>query len=344
MHLNFLLREMTHLRYYIPIIEEGNKRGVKSRFLIVPSHKYNCPTLPDHRKLCGDLAESYGIEIYNGKLENLTGFFFVNENSGIEIANRISKLKKNKIIVLTYQTDFTACYPKYKDLADHILMPSKNIAKFYEIEDNKNLYLGIPKYDVSIDKDFVISKYALSPDKNKALVIWPKSRDLNKFPISIINSFHQLGWQVIVKARGKDPASESTKRNLKESGHKYFEDYWLPHTTQELLEASDLVINCGSTTIEECVMHQVPLINFDIKPEFRHGIKQKHRVTHSYLYDYDFCSNLRETNLHISPEELKEMIDDLFARDLKTAFKKCKKDWLYDHKNTCKNLLDVILS
>ena len=46
MTFNFLLREMTHLRYFIPIVEEGNARGVKSNFYITHSGKYNCPNLP----------------------------------------------------------------------------------------------------------------------------------------------------------------------------------------------------------------------------------------------------------------------------------------------------------
>jgi len=35
---------------------------------------------------------------------------------------------------------------------------------------------------------------------------------------------------------------------------------------------------------------------------------------------------------------------EIFRKDLKSEFKRCKQDWLYDHKNTCKNLLDVLLS
>ena len=50
MTLNFLLREMTHLRYYIPIIEEGNRRGIKSKFCLMSSGKYNCPT--KHTDVC----------------------------------------------------------------------------------------------------------------------------------------------------------------------------------------------------------------------------------------------------------------------------------------------------
>ena len=221
-------------------------------------------------------------------------------------------------------------------------MPSENIAKHYNLVNEKNLYVGVPKYDVNINKQNVIEKYGLDPNKKKVLIFWPKARDLHKFPIDIIKNFNQLGWQVLVKARAKDPLSDGTQKDLFRSNNVWFYDGWFPHTSQELLEVSNLVVNSGSTAIEECIMHEVPLINFDIKPEVRHGQKQKHRVTHSYLYDYDFCLNLKGLDSSFSTPKLSAMVNLLLQRDLSKSFKKCKQDWLYDHKNTCKNLLDVL--
>jgi len=341
MYLNFLLREMTHLRYYVPIIEEGNRRGIKSRFLITPSRKYNCPL--KHHSVCEDIMNRYNIEAYDGK-KKVEGVLFINENSGLEYTKNVMS-ENCKLVVTTYQTDFTESYSKYYDEADYIMMPSKNIANYYNLHNDKNLYLGITKYDEPIDKQSVYEKYTnIDKKKKKVLLMWPKYRDLHKFPIDIIRNFNELGWQVLVKTRGKDPVSKETTRDLEDNGNCVFYDNWYPHTTQELLEISDLVVNCGSTTIEECVMHEVPIINFDIKPEIRHGQVKKHRVTHSYLYDYDFCLDLKALDTSFSTQKLKEMIDGIFSKDLITAFKKCKKEWLYDHKNTCKHLLDVILS
>ena len=288
--------------------------------------------------------EEYDADIFQGSIEDIEGFWFVNESSGLDITNEVAKTKKAKTVVTTYQTDFVQCYPKYRDIADHILMPSLNIASHYGFEDNKNLYVGIPKYDTLFNKEEILKKYNLDPNKKKVLIMWPKTRDLAKFPIDIIQNFQQLGWQVLVKARAKDPISEKTRRTLIENGHQYFYDGWFPHTSQELLEVSNLVVNCGSTTIEECVMHEVPLINFDIKPEVRHGMKQKYRVTHDYLYDYKFCINIPSLNKNFNTAMLGAMISSLMQKDLKSEFKRCKREWLYDHKNTCKNLLDVILS
>lgn len=342
MTLNFLLREMTHLRYFIPIVEEGNKRGLKSKFCVVPSGKYNCPLI--HQKFLDEIAESMNIELLNGFDKNIEGIYFCNENSGLEWTKMVKNAGKCKIVVTTYQTDFIACYKDYIEIADHILMPSKNISEHYNRISDKNLYMGIPKYDVQIDKNTVIERYGLDPYRKKVLLMWPKARDLHKFPIDIIENFNQLGWQVLVKARGKDPLSESTRKDLLQNNNVWFYDGWFPHTSQELLEVSDLVVNSGSTTIEECVMHEVPLINFDIKPEIRHGRKQEHRVTHSYLYDYNFCLNLKTLDSSFSTAKLSAMINLLLQRDLSKSFKLCKEDWLYDHKNTCKNLLDMLIS
>ena len=341
--LNFLLREMTHLRYYIPIVIEGNKRGLKSKFCIIPSNKYNCPLM--HKDVCKRVMKEHNIETFGGPVGNIDGYWFVNENSGLEITKEVAKTKKAKIIVTTYQTDFTQCYNSYEELADYIMMPSQNISKYYGFESSKNLYLGIPKYDTVIDKEKVVRKYKLNPAKKKVLMMWLKSRDLSKFPIDIVQNFNELGWQVLVKARAKDPVSEKTKQYLLKNDNLVFYDGWYPHTSQELLEASNLVVNCGSTTIEECVMHEVPLINFDIKPNVRHGKKQKYRVTHDYLYEYEFCNNITSLNKKFNTAALESMTQDLLQKnDLKSEFKKCKKDWLYDHKNTCKHLLDVLIS
>ena len=341
-NLNFLLREMTHLRYYIPIVKEGNKRGLKSKFRIIPSNKYNCPVM--FPEFLQKIALENNIEITDEHPKDFEGVYFCNENSGIEWTKKVKDSGKCKIVVSTYQTDFTICYQDYANLADYIIMPSKNIAEFYELGNKKNLYVGIPKYDIDLNKQHIEHKYGLDSNKKKVLIVWPKSRDLHKFPIDIISNFDDLGWQVLVKARGKDPISTKTQEYLLQNNNKWFYDGWFPHTSQELLEVSDLVVNSGSTIIEECVMHEVPVINFDIKPEVRHGRKQKYRVTHSYLYDYDFCLNLKGLDSSFSTSNLRAMIGFLFQSDLKSSFKQCKKEWLYDHKNSCKNLLDVLIS
>lgn len=340
MNLNFTLREMTHLRYFAPIALEGAKQGLSVTFYVSPSNKYNCPMLPRNSKDLVLFASQNGIDIKSiADLKEAKDTIITNEKSCME---QISKLQNIVKVATTYQTDFVNNYKafKYEDVYDCIAMPSENIAKFYELESSKNIYVGIPKYDISLDRQSVIKKYNLSNDKNRALFIWPKARDMHKMPIDIISNFNELGWQVVVKTRGKDPISKNTIDYLIENGNIVLSDSsWYPHTTQELLEASNLVINSGSTMIEECVMHNTPLINFDIKPKNRHGRVHKHRVTHSYLYEYDFCTNLKGLDKSFTTQKLDDMIKSLIEKDLLKSFELCKSEWLHNHNNSSKKLI-----
>ena len=338
MQLNFLLREMTHLRYFIPIVKEGNKRGLQSLFYVIPSYKYNCPE--KHALVLNSVGQKHNIIFKKGQeITSASGIIFTSEESGIGL---IKKNKKAKKVTMTYQTDFTASYKNYVDHVDHIMMPSEEVAKFYNLESEKNLYVGSPKYDITINKSKVMDLYGL-PESKKVLIILPKQRDahaVNLNPLCV--AMKKMGYTLIFKARAKDSLSSEEQSMISKNGDFYFEDVsWYPHTTQQLLEVSDFVVNFGSTTIEECIMHNVPLINFDIKPKFRHGEKKKYRVTHEYLYNYKFCFDMKPDNLneHSATETIKELL----SSDLSEEFKSARQKYLHDHKNTCKTLLDMIL-
>ena len=343
MKINFALREMTHLRYYAPLVISANKQNISSTFYVTNSNKYNCPMIKKNQKQLMAFCAKNNVTVKNiSDLGSAKNVVITNEKSCLDYIVNLKNIKK---ISMTYQTDFHINYKKYdyENVYDHILMPSRNIADFYNLHTDKNLYTGITKYDVQLNKQKVLEKYKLTEGVKKVLFIWPKPRDMHKMPIDIISNFNELGWQVLVKTRGKDPINQNTVRYLLDNGNRVFvDDSWYPHTTQELLEISDLVVNSGSTTIEECVMHEVPLINFDIKPADRHGRVHKPRVSHSYLYDYDFCINLKTLDKSFNTVGLGAMIDKLFTKDLDKSFKTCKKDWLYDHKNSCTNLLNMI--
>ena len=349
MQLNFFLREMTHLRYFIPIVAEGNKRDWKSTFYVVPSHKYNCPNLPKNLEDLYKICEEHDIDIRAGKeIVDAEGVIFTSEESGIDIIKKNTKAKK---ITMSYQTDFILSYKNYVDVVDHIMMPSRFIAEYYNLMSDKNLYLGSPKYDIEIDKQAVLKKYNF-PDQKKVLIMLPKSRDAGKINLnSLCLHFKNCGYCLIFKARGKDPLSSQEVEHIRARGDFYFEDdSWYPHLSQELIEISDMIINFGSTSIEECVMHNTPLLNFDIKPEIRHGKKMPYRITHEYLYDYDFCTNVTsEIMPKISSKDgefrdryVTAVIHDLCTYDHMTEFQEARQAHLHDHKNTCKMLLDTL--
>ena len=56
----FLLGEMTHLRYFVPLAREYNRRKISSCFLIYFSGKYNCPS--QHNNELDKVCKKYNIE------------------------------------------------------------------------------------------------------------------------------------------------------------------------------------------------------------------------------------------------------------------------------------------
>jgi len=338
MNLNFILMEMTHLRYWMPLALEGKSRGCKIKFFVGASRKYNCPIKYAQllKQICTD--NSFYLNPID-TISTATGILFMSEKTGVQYLSQVGQ--DVKIINTTYQTDFIESYKSYIDKVDHVLMPSEFCADFYDRKSDKNLYLGIPKYDVELDEEEVLTKYSLPPNK-KALIIWPKSRDFEANNINkITNWLHQLGFTIIIKTRGKDPLHSHAIEHIKQAGGFYFEDAsWYPHTTQELLTVSEIAINFGSTTIEEFVMHNVPCANFDIKPQMRNGSKRPYRVTHEYLYNYDYCKQLKPD---FSEQEFDDAVKYLTSTDLTEEFKKARQNHLFDHKDSCKRILDVLL-
>ena len=287
------------------------------------------------------MSEAYGITLRPvTHLRDAKGVIFTSEESGVKMMAALDGLTK---ISMTYQTDFTISYHKYIDDVDYVMMPSEFIARYYNLETPKNLYLGITKYDVPLKNSDTCNKYGLNPTAKRVTFMWPKQRDLSKMPIHIIDSLGDLGYQVLIKARGKDLVESKYRTKYEKAGHRFFsDDSWYPHTTQELIEISDLVINSGSTTIEECVMHNTPLINFDIKPQVRHGISREHRVTHDYLYKYPYCLDLKGLPKDFSTHMLAQMIQSLVTNSWEDEFTECRQRHLFDHSNTSEKVLNFL--
>ena len=340
MNINFILMEMTHLRYWIPMVIEANKRGLQSTFYVGTSHKYNCPNIDKNKKQLEKIAKEHNIGLQSlNQINNIKpGLMFSSEKTGIDIVKNVTNCKK---VVATYQTDFIESYEKYIDHVDHVLMPSEYCADFYNRKTDKNLYLGIPKYDVELHADDILKKYNL-PSSKKCLIIWPKTRDQGSVNMNnVLNCLKKLNYTVMLKTRGKDPFADKAKEMILRRGDFYFEDdSWHPHTTQELLKVSEFAINFGSTTIEECVMYNVPLINYDVKPAFRNGSKRPYRVTHDYLYKYNYCIEFTEDS---GFGNYVAAIDYFKRSDLSNEFKKSRENHLYNHKDSCKKILDVLV-
>ena len=321
--MNFVVIEMTFLRYFLPLIIEGNKRGVKSKVLIGKNNKYTDP-----RRYLGvikDLAEKYDFECNIDEKSEYSGLTFFVEGVGLEDADFTGKK-----VSLVYACDFRHLYDKYVNKVDHIIFPSEHYAKAHSKLSSKNLYLGCPKYDVLLSKKEILKKYNLTNSK-KCILIFPKNKDLHRINLDPIYEIMQTsGYEILVKTRGKDPVGK------KYHGDKYFvDDSWFPHTTMELIHISDFVVNFDSTTVEECVMANKPLINFKIKPSGRGA----HTAT-PFLFEYNFSYNL---NKNSSKEQIKEAVDYIEEGNFINSFQECKEKYLYTHKNSSKKILDNVL-
>tara|TARA_Y100001972_G_scaffold88454_1_gene108232 strand:- start:3672 stop:4646 length:975 start_codon:yes stop_codon:yes gene_type:complete len=300
--MNFILKEMTYLRYFIPLTIAGNKKNIKSNYFISPSNKYNCPIR--YENLIKQYSSAYNFGIHKLKdVSNVSGPTFMIEGNGLDHLD-----EKHKKIVITYMTDFVDSWKNYVDTADHILLPSEYIAKYYNCVSNKNLYLGSPKYDFldTTSKNAIMNKWGLSSEKKLALVVAPRRRDANKINLEKIYLFlKKMNFNILVKTRGKDPVDP------KFQGDKYFIDScWYPHDTLELLKVSDLLINFGSTTIKEAAISRTPAIDFNIKPKnIRRGF--------DFLYDEPFCTVL---DAGVEYNDFKLAIDNILALNLEEEY------------------------
>tara|TARA_Y100001973_G_C5195130_1_gene333693 strand:- start:449 stop:1414 length:966 start_codon:yes stop_codon:yes gene_type:complete len=318
--MNFVATETTFLRYFLPLIIEGNKRKISSKLFISPNNKYNNPY--SYISNIKEYANNYGFELFDlDQIANHPDITFFVEGCG---ADRVPYDREK--ISFTYMTDFSLSYKNYIDKVDYVVHPSEFFAKYYKIEGNKNLYLGSPKYDIELKDKDILSKYNLTNDK-KALIMFPRNRDLHLIDIrKIYRSLSDLGYKIMVKTRGKDPVTDKNNK-----GDYYFEDCsWFPHTGMELIRVSDLIINFSSTTIKECVLLSKPVINFHIKP-FKKPL--------DFLYNYGYCDMYEK---HVDEDKLRESIQRLTTVSLEDEFELSIQKHLFPVKGTCKRILDYL--
>jgi len=308
---NFVLSEMTFMRYFIPLIIEGNRKNISSTvFVNSNNNKYNNPL--KHWSFLDGLAKKYDFQLKDIKeISNHSGIVFMIEGVGVEYLN-----EKHKKISLTYMVDFVPSYGKYIDKVDYVVFPSKFIAEYYGILSDKNLYLGSPKYDIQHNKQEILKKYNIQQDKKLALVVFPRKRDLNKANLDKIYSYlKDTGYTILVKTRGKDPVEK------KYHGDYYFVDYsWFPHDTLELLYISDVLINFGSTAIKEAALMNTPAIDFNIKPaDVLRGF--------DFLYKHNFCSVLQPD---VSYEKFCFELNNLLSLNLENEYDIIREKYFFE--------------
>ena len=314
---------MTFLRYFMPLILHGNKRGIRSKIFYERSLKY-CAVEPHLDKLI-KLSKEYKFDIYSCDEINKheCPITFLVDASGFD------HIKYNtKNIVLTSMVDYRDHYKNYISKVKNVIFPSEYMAKLHNCESPKNLYLGSPKYDVNFNSDSIVRKYQLDPKKRNAFVILPKTRDTHIFANSfsrLYNCLHDLGYSIITKTRGKDAYGSFL-------GDFHFMDHsWFPHDSMELMHASDIIINFSSTSIKECILLNKPLIDFNVKP-FGRFLND--------LYKHGYCINL---SVDFEPSKLKDSILKLTDSDLSAEYQKAKDLYLFEPGNVSESILEKCL-
>jgi len=280
--MNFILPEMTFLRYFIPLVIEGNKRNIKSNFYWYPSNKYNCPRKNMQELI--NLSNKFNFNLFEiSKLQDTQDLTFLVEGVGLDY------IKSKNTVSLTCNIDYNVLYPRYKDKVKHIIFPSKYFTEqkiSYKgkcaVFDSDNIScLGSPKYDVEIDGCRAKSKFNLNDNDKYCTIILPKLRDAKSINFNvIIKSLKTLGYKIIAKNRAKEGYS------FQEADININDEYWFPHSTMDLIHISDLVITFGSLAIKECLMLKTKIINFDVKP-FK---------LLPELYTGNFCVDIKDKN------------------------------------------------
>ena len=152
--MNFILSEMTFLRYYMPLIIEAKSRGHRSKLFVGANNKYNNPrSFVDHIEKLSNVNEFEILDIEHA--HKCTGVTFLIE--GVD-HKRLDQTKTTSVS-MTYMTDYSSLYNSYIDNVDYVVFPSEYFANIYNKKSPKNLYLGSPKYDLVLnEKDKVGSK------------------------------------------------------------------------------------------------------------------------------------------------------------------------------------------
>ena len=251
MKIHFPLTEMTFLRYFVPVALEAKKRGHDPVFSLAYNRKYNNPCSVSHRKVCDDLIHTHGFKY--GQSGDIT-----------VCVEGIGANQSPISYALTYMYDFPRLYSTYINEVNHVVFPSEYFAEFFNCTSDKNLYLGSPKYDVSIDPTEVYRKYHLNPEQKYALIVYPKARDMSKLDIGeLCSSLISQGYTPLLKTRGKDPIRQEHKKYLN-----FSDESWYPHASMEFITIADKIINTGSSIMKEVVMlgKESVVENYNIKP------------------------------------------------------------------------------
>jgi len=341
----FVIGSICWIQYFIPIVKEGNKRNIQSHFFLRKNRKkYADPYSTKHYEQVYNVCYENKIILHNiDEIINFSGLTFMMEGDitgtsrkDLETTGLLSLNKLHIKVSLNFNADFIWSYPKYIDKVDYCILPNQIYASTYNKLSNKNLYLGSPKFDIVFNKEDIYKKYNLSDKEKYCLFFYPKNKwwdksnilKSNKSKFSELSIYlKQMGYKIIVKTREKD--SLEFKK-----GDYYFEDINLyPNSSIELLQIANLAIFFSSTTIEECVMYNVPFIDFKVDPLLDRFAFLNHPLYSRIVVNFtiNYMTFFNHVNMITNP-------DNKTLRD--KAFEEVRQKYLFDGIGCSGKILD----
>lgn len=341
----FLLGSMTFLKMYIPIIIEANKQNIKSTILYCKGSKKSesdkqCPIISLNK------LKEYAI-LYNFSIDHINNL--KNHNSilidveGSNYSNYSKYTKNNIIISITYCDDYTKLYYKYIDKIDFCIfngykfttdyinfIQKNNFSKNIILNENKNLFIGSPKFEIKFNKKNIIQKYNLNDNNKYILFFLPKLRDLNiKNLNKILNFFAEKSYYLLLKTRNKD--EYINEKNIFPKNSLYVNDTeWFPHPSLELIYISEFVFNFDSSGAIEAIMLEKHVINYNCK-----NISLLNEFLKNIWDEYIFFKNI---------DYLEEAYNNLLTVNKnKNNIKKFIKEY-FSQNNCSKNIINLIKS
>lgn len=340
-YINFIVGAISWVPYFVPLVIEGNKRGMVSHFFLRKNPKEYADPYNKHNMLkLKKITNKHNILIKNIKeVINFPGLTFLME---ADISGRSQRdystagilyLNSTHLKVsFTFNADFIWQFHRYRKSVDYIVFPGKSYAEAYGKISPQNLYLGSPKFDVDLNSDYIYKKYKLSPKSKYLLFFYPKGKWINNSPKlhrhfdkmrSMISVFQKMGFRVIVKSREKDHLTQSL-------GDHYFEEKDLfPNSSLELLHISSLAVFFSSATIEECVMMSTPFIDFKVDHKF-----DRFAFLHHPAYSRIIG------NLTITINDLTKHVKAIMQNDNSEIFREMQLKHMFLNENVSAKILD----
>ncbi len=341
--LYFIFSSITFLQLYLPIIEYANKYNFNFVFYIRQNKKeYACPINNKINNLIlNNIINKYNIILKNiNEVEELKeGILFlvdgdiygIGKTKGSVLYNK--KISENiKIISLCEHMNFLWAYKDFINKVTHVIFPNEIYAQKYNLINSKNIYLGNTKFDDIPEKDVIYKKYNLLTNEKYLLFMFPKIKYILSYKIksacilNLYNIFRELGYKIIVKTRPKDTIFDNCKGDYNIISDTY------PNESLELMKISELCVFFSSSAIDECVMMEIPSIDFVVDIEIDKRLE--------FLYNDSIIQQVKNWK-NINKDEIINTINKLCLKN-NNIFKNIKEKYLFTHDNTSKKILEFL--